>query len=115
MFVFGFIVLADLIQCRRAMDYGVERALRFAIVHGTGGTGNVSSTYFTAANQIMTGVGTSSAASTVSVTATSFAAGGVVTVTASYTWNPVANYSFAATPMFGTLTLTATGAMTIIQ
>jgi Flp pilus assembly protein TadG len=115
MFVFGFIVFGDLIQCHRAMDLGVERALRYAVVHGGGGTANVSSTYFKAASEIMTGVGTSGPASTVAVTPSNFTAGTLVTVTATYTWNPVANYSLTATPLFGSLTLTATGAMTVVQ
>ncbi len=115
MFVFSFIVFGDLIQCHRAMDYGVERALRYAVVHGGGGTASVSNAYFNAANQIMAGVGTSGPASTVAVTPSNFSAGTLVTVTATYTWNPVANYSLTTTPLFGSLTLTATGAMTVVQ
>ncbi len=113
--IFGIIVFADLFQCRRAMDFGVERALRYAVVHGGSGTAPVSNVYFAAAGAVMSDVGTSSSASTVSVTPANFSAGTVVTVTATYTWNPVTNYSLTSTPLFGTITLTSTGAMRVIQ
>ncbi len=116
MFIFGFIVVADLIQCRRAMDFGVERALRYAAVHSTAGATGVQNAYYKAAFEIMSDVGTSSASSTVQATASpSFGVGNVVTVTATYTWNPLVNYSFAATPMFGTMTMTATGSITAVN
>jgi hypothetical protein len=97
------------------MDFGVERALRYAVVHGGGGTAPVSAAYFAAAAKLMSDVGTSSAASTVSVTPASFSAGSVVTVTATFTWNPVANYSLTTTPLFGTITLTSSGAIQVVN
>ncbi len=114
-FIIGFIVFGDLIQCRRAMDFGVERALRYAAVHSSAGSAAVSNMYFSNAKEVMSSVGTSNESSTVSVTPVNFSAGSLVTVTATYVWNPISNYSLNSTPLFGSLTLTATGAMTVVQ
>lgn len=114
LFIFGCLSAVDLIQARRAMDYGVEKALRYAVVHGGGGTAGPTSAYFKAAGIIHSGVGTSGTSSSVQVTPTGFAAGQTVTVTATYTWNPPADYVLWATPMFGVVTLTATGTMLVL-
>lgn len=110
--VFGLFAIYSLVMAKRAMDVGVEKALRYAVVNGGAGTAGVSSTYTAWAQPISAGVG---AGSVVTVTPAAFTAGTKVTVTASYTWiAPATLAGSMANPLFNSVTLTSSATMRVM-
>ena len=111
--VFGTFAIYSLISCWRAMDVGIERALRYAVVHGGGGTAEVVNRYNAAAANIWPSVGT---ASTVTVTPAAFKAGDVVTVNVSYVWGAPATIGGPpAVSLFTGVTLVTQARMRVIN
>ena len=113
LFVFGLFAGYSLISCRRAMDYGIEKALRYAIVHGGGGASGVSGAYAAAATVIWPDVG---ASSVVSVTPSSFKSGDTVVVSVTYGWAPPAGLTGSVNNgLFNAVTLSASGSMRVMS
>jgi Flp pilus assembly protein TadG len=111
LFIFGLFAGYSLISCRRAMDYGIEKALRYATVHGGGGTAGVSSAYAAAAAVIWPDVG---ANSSVSVTPSTFKAGDTVSVSVTYNWAAPAGLKAPEnTVLFAAVMLSASGSMRV--
>ena len=82
--VFGLFALYSLIVCKRAMEYGVEKALRYAAVNSAVSTQAVVTTqYNTAAGALWKDVGLHS---TVTVTPATFKRGDTVSVSVTYAW-----------------------------
>ena len=120
----GLICIYTLVATKRAVDYGIERALRVATVNSAGGTAAVTSAYVAAAKTIWTSAGTSNGVTvTVSAggtgtaaTSSTFAPGDVVKVSVSFNWvaaaallAPYANRIFTPT------TLTASGSVRVMN
>jgi Flp pilus assembly protein TadG len=100
--VLGSVAGVWLLMSYRAIDFGMERALRYAAVHGGSGTAGVQAVFTSAAGAILSDVG---ASATVNVTSndptnsSNFVAGDTVTISVSYVWNsPVGTTS----PFIGT-------------
>lgn len=112
LFMLGLTAAYSLIGCRRAMDYGVDSALRYAAVRGGSSTAGVVSAYRTAATVLWTDVGSNSA---VTVTGTpSFAAGNTVTVTATYNWTFPGGVSSSNT-IFNPVKFTSSGSLRVMN
>ena len=110
--VFTLFALYSLVVCKRAMDYGVEKSLRYAAVHGGTGAAGVITAYNTAAGNIWGSVGTGS---TVTVTPAAFKAGDTVQVTATYYWAaPAVLKNMLASLIFIPVTLSVGGSMTVV-
>ncbi len=114
LFIFGFICIQNLVEVRRAMDFGIEKALRYAVVNGGGTTTAISDAYFAAAGKISGAVGTSNAHSTIAVSAAP-ATGSTLTLTATYVWTPPVNFSLTATPVFSGMTFTSTSTVLVVN
>lgn len=110
--VFGLFAAYSLIMTKRAMDVGVEKALRFAIVNAGGGTSGVTGTYANWARPISAGVGSGSV---VTVTPAAFTVGAKVTVTATYAWIAPATIGSPANPLFNPVTLTSSATMRVMH
>lgn len=113
LFIFGMIAAYSLISCRRAMDYGIEKALRYAAVHGGAGSTPVSNAYALAASTVWPSVGTSSS---VVVSPSTYSFGQSVRVTATYNWfAPAGLTGRYSTTLFSAITLTAAGEMRVVN
>lgn len=113
LFVFGLFAVYSLVSSWRAIDVGIEKALRYAAVHGGAGAGPVTTAYNNAARTIWRTVGT---ASTVTVTPSTYKAGDVVQVSVSYVWAaPARLRGSLANPLFNGVTLTAAGSMRVVN
>lgn len=109
--IVGMFAMYTLMTARRAMDYGIEKALRYAAVNGGSGTSGVTAAYNTAAEVIWRDAGVNSS---VSVTPTNFKAGDTVTVSVTYPWvAPAGLKASPSTSLFDPVTLSATGAMRV--
>lgn len=117
LFVFGMFNLYGLSRAKRAMDFGIERALRYAAIHAGGNTAAVVTAYCNAAIIISADVGgaTQCTAANVTVTPSTITAGQPVTVTATYTWAPPAGYAAGFTPQFISTILNATGKIRVLH
>ena len=112
LFMLGLTAAYSLISCRRAMDYGVDTALRYAAVRGGSSTAGVVSAYRTAATVLWRDVGTNSS---VTVTGTpSFAAGNNVTVTATYNWSFPGGIS-STNLIFNSVRFTSSGTLRVMN
>ncbi len=117
LFIFGMFAVYTLISARRAMDYGVEKALRYAVVHGGGGTGGntaVGTAFANAASVVWPAVG---ANAVVTVTpAAGFKAGDTVVIAVSYAWSaPATTKSNAGVTLFQPVTLNASASMRVVN
>lgn len=113
LFVFSMFAVYSLVSCWRAIDVGIEKALRYAAVHGGDGVTPVTNAFNTAAGTIWPTVGT---ASTVTVTPASYKAGDVVQVSVSYVWAaPARLQGSLANTLFNGVTLAAAGSMRVIN
>lgn len=120
----GLTVLYTLLATKRAVDFGIERALRTAAVNSAGGASAVQQAYAKAAGTIWTPAGTTTGV-TVKVSAggtgalavaSTFSPGDTVQVNISYDW--VASASLAApyaNRIFTPATLTANGSVRVIN
>lgn len=120
----GVMMIYTLIASRRAVDYGIERALRTAAVNSAGGASALKSVYASAAGAVWTSAGVSNGV-TVQVsaggtgtlaTANTFSPGDTVQVTVTFNW--VASGALAApyaARIFNPATLTATGSVRVIN
>ena len=117
LFVFGMFNIYGLTRAKRAMDFGVERALRYAAIHSGSSTAAVVTAYCNAATIISADVGgaTKCTATNVTVTPATITAGTVTTVTATYSWAPPAGYAAGFTPQFVSTTLNATGKVRVLR
>lgn len=117
LFVFGMFNLYGLTRAKRAMDFGIERALRYAAIHGGGSAASVITAYCNAAIIISGDVGgaTNCTSTNVTVTPSTITAGVVTTVTATYTWAPPAGYAAGFTPQFVSTILNATGKTRVLR
>lgn len=113
-FIFCLFAAYSLISARRAMDYGIEKALRYASVHGGGGSAGttaVTSAFSTAASILSSDVG---ANATVSVSPATFVAASTVTVSVTYNWlAPSKLQGTDPTGLFSPITLTSSGSVRI--
>lgn len=113
-FIFCLFAAYSLISARRAMDYGIEKALRYASVHGGGGTGGttaVKTVFGKAASIVSADVG---ANSTVSVSPATFVSTNTVTVTVTYNWlAPSKLQGTDPTGLFSPITLSASGSVRV--
>ncbi len=113
LFMFSLFAVYSLISTWRAMDVGIERALRYAAVRGGTSTSNVTTAFSDAASVIWRDVGACNCAT---VSPSNFAAGGDVTVSVTYTWAaPAILRGTPATTLFNGVTLTASGTMRVIN
>ncbi len=94
--VLGMIGGFGLLEAYRAIDYGLEKALRFAAVHGGSGQAAVQAVFASAAGTILSDVGVNANAT---VTPANFQLGNTVQIQVTYVWNsPVGTTS----PFMGT-------------
>ena len=111
--VFGIYAAYSLVSTWRAMDVGLQRALRYAAVNGGGGQANVAAAYRTAARVVWTAAGNGS---TVTVTPATFTAGQDVTIAASYAWGaPATLAGTLANPIFAGITLTTSATIRVVH
>jgi Flp pilus assembly protein TadG len=98
--------LGILFADQHALNYGVEKAVRYAVVNSSASTATIKSQLVTAITPIVGA--TQAAAATVQVTFTpSEAVGATVTVTASLPWSPTAKIdSLTAITLSSSQTLT---------
>lgn len=100
--VLGTVAGFGLLMAYRAIDFGMERALRYAAVHGGSGIAGVQSVFTTSAATILSDVGASATVNVTSndpTTSSNFVAGDKVTISVTYVWNsPVGTTS----PLIGT-------------
>ena len=109
LFVFGTFAIYSMVSCKRAMDVGVERALRYASVHSAEGAVKATDAYISAARVIWPGVGSGSSV-TVSWSSN------VATVSASYVWAaPAGLGTLFNTTLFNGVTLSAGGKMRVVN
>lgn len=115
-FVFGTISMYGLANTKRAMDLGLERALRYASINGGGTPANVKTAFYDAARILDSSVGnpTGSAVVTVS-TGTDSNSYKTVTVSISYAWTAPANYTDTTVPLFLPITLAASGTVRTLK
>lgn len=111
LFVFGMISVYSLAATRRAMDFGLERAMRCVAIHCSTGASTV---YYNTAGILDPGVG-NTANGTFVVSPSTYTQGTTVTVTATYTWSAPANYTWKTAPQFTSLNLTASGQVRVLQ
>ena len=55
--IFAVFAVYSLVMCRRAMDVGLTKAMRYAVANSSGGTTGVQNTYNTWAGRIWSDVG----------------------------------------------------------
>ena len=113
-FIFCLFAAYSLITARRAMDFGIERALRYASVHGGGGatgTTAVKTAFTNAASIVSSDVG---ANSTVTVSPATFVSTNTVTVSVTYNWlAPSKLQGTDPTGLFSPITLNASGSVRV--
>ena len=114
LFVFGLFAVYSLLSARRAMDYGIEKALRYAATNSSGGAAAVSTAFKTAASIVWSDVG---ANATVTVTPTpTFKASDTVQVAVTYAWSPLTSVIAAnGASLFPAMTLSATASMRVVN
>jgi Flp pilus assembly protein TadG len=106
--IFAILDLGLLLAARHALDYGVEKAVRYAVVNSAGATPTSIAGVFTGAVTPMLGAsGAANCKVTVSY-ASGNAPGGTVAVTVSFPWQPVTSLDFLPA-----ITLTASQTLTI--
>ena len=111
MFTFGLFATYSLISCKRAMEYGIEKALRAGVTNSSGGATAVTSAYATAAGKIWPSVGSGSS---VSASFSSATGTNILSVTATYTWTAPAGLNGAlSNSIFNAVTLSAGGSMRV--
>ncbi len=112
--VMGILALNDLVASRRALDFGIERALRYAAVQSSGATvSTVKAAFQTAAGSISNSVSTTS---TVTVTPATFKPGDTVQVSVTYSWVTPANWATSSsTSMFQALSMTGSGSIRVLN
>jgi Flp pilus assembly protein TadG len=113
--LFGILTTFDLIMSRRAMDYGLEKALRYAAVHSTAGAAAVKSTLCNSASVVMGAVGSGTCTTNVTLTPATPTVNSTLQISYSYTWTPTADYSPTSTPTFSAITMTATGSVYVVN
>ncbi len=106
LFFYGMLACYSLIVSWRAMDLGLQRAMRSTAVSRSVSTADVKAAFKAGADIVSPDVGTNA---TVSLTGT-VATGNTVKISATYAWTPMAsfNYNFgggAPTTIFKPLTL----------
>jgi Flp pilus assembly protein TadG len=107
--VMGTIAAFGLLEANRAIDFGLERALRYAAVHGGSGIAGVQAVFASSAGAILSDVGVNA---TVQVTPTNFTNGNTVSITVTYVWNsPVGTTSPWIGSWFPQQTLSMTSQM----
>ncbi len=113
LFLVGMIAVYTLIASKRAMDYGIEKGLRYAITHGGSGTAPVVNAYNVAAGVVWRTVG---ASSSVTVTPAAYKAGDTVTISVTFAWAPpaglLAPYNNS---VFAPVTLSANGSARVMN
>ncbi len=92
---FAVIDLGRLYFYQHALDYGVEKASRYAVVNSASATATTVKSQFVAALTPAVGAGNASAASvSVSFSPTTAQVGGTVTVSATLAWSAVSALDF---------------------
>ena len=94
LFFYGMLACYSLIISWRAMDLGLQRAMRYAAISSGATVANVKAAFVAGANIVSADVG-ANAVVTVSAAPVT---GGTVKVSATYAWTPMAsfNYNFGA-------------------
>lgn len=112
LFILGTVAAYGLISARRAMDVGLEKALRYAVVHSGSSQGTVNGIFSSAASPIWGDV----AGVTPTYNLASWAVGDTLTITVTYNWAPIAanNPAYQST-IFNSATLTGTASMRVIN
>jgi Flp pilus assembly protein TadG len=113
--VIGSIGGFGILLAYRAIDYGMERGLRYAAVHGGSGITGVKAVFASAAGTILADVGANATVTVTSndpTTSSNFVSGDTVTMTVSYVWNsPVGTSSPLGGTFFPQRTMTMTSSM----
>lgn len=113
MFIFGLFATYSLISCKRAMEYGVEKALRYGATHSALGATQVTSAYTNAANVIWASVG---ANSTVTSTFPTVSGTKLVQISVTYAWTaPAGLKGTLSNTIFNAVTLSAGGSMRVLN
>ncbi len=113
LFVVGLFAAFSLICCKRAMDVGVEKALRSAMVNSAGGASAAQAQCTYWAGVLWGDVGRRGSCV---VTPATFVVGGTVTATYTYNWAaPALLNQPDANSIFNAATLTATAKITVMN
>jgi Flp pilus assembly protein TadG len=86
--MFGMFDLGRLFATQHAMNFGVEKAARYAVVNSTASTATIKSQFVTAVTPVLGATQASNAIVSVSFSP-SEKVGGTVTVSASLAWTPL--------------------------
>jgi len=116
-FIFGFFTVYSMTSAKRAMDFGVERALRYVAANGGASASAVLTAYCNGASTINGDVGstTNCSASALTITPSSFSAGTWVTISSTYTWVPPTGSGTGPVPQFLTSSMTSSGQIRVVH